>query len=704
VYNTQNEHVDIYTNYSKKLKFSPITPNWYGETQVMVQAIDSGKKKSYSNEFTVSVLPVNDEPTTKHPLPDVQLIEGVSDYKLDLNLKEYFTDIEEDYLYYSIELDPRGLLDSYQKQVTTLMDEYNIVHIQSIGDFNTFHNGTNIPIPLWVYCDDDKEVNTLANGEGNFTRQEILITVLPVNDPPYWLKLPKIYLNEDDTESFTSCINLFKYLRDDETDETELIIDVIGNSNPNIDVLIKKGQLTVITPEHYYGSTKLMLRASETDPDFKDDTTLEIKVKPVNDAPEIDITSHIDYADAERTEKLSGSVFDVEDTVQLVEIKIDSHELDLAEGVHYDWQQAEINYEYYNWTYKWDTTTVPDGDYKITARVYDGELTSETMINLQVDNGVNAEPVVDIITPVENEMVNGSVLIKGTVYDPDNQGIEELKIRVGQEMDWTEIELEKKNGTIDWFFLWDSSKVYDGYMVISAKAHDGISWSAPMNRLILINNGINDTATDSSKSTKGTEGENVYWLIIVGLIALIIVIGLLVMAFIVNRGKKQIKEIIPDGRIEPLEEVEAKLKMELGPAPGTTPHAALPAAPTAAATIPGLPPATTSTVRIAQPLSLPSAEPSGAALPALPPAIAKPAEPSTGDLGSSYDLYKLEATDTQPVSLTSAGGYQPPQPQHAQPAQQPPPAAAATPATAITTAAPATPSTENKTKDETEQD
>ena len=50
--------------------------NWFGETEVMVQVLDSGIKKTYSNKFKIKVKQVNDENTNKHMIKDVKLIEG----------------------------------------------------------------------------------------------------------------------------------------------------------------------------------------------------------------------------------------------------------------------------------------------------------------------------------------------------------------------------------------------------------------------------------------------------------------------------------------------------------------------------------------------------------------------------------------------------------------------------------------------------
>jgi hypothetical protein len=624
VQNSESEHVEVFTNYTNTLKFRPITPDWYGETNVQVQVIDSGKKKTYSNNFKIDVQPVNDEPTVRYKIPGVTLIESGKGYDLDLDLREYFNDIEDDYLFYSLAIDPENKLTAEQKEITAVIQENHLIQIESIDDFNTNHDGVDLPIPLWIYCDDDMTVNTMADGVNNYTRQQIFIRVVPVNDPPQWTKIPTTYLAEDDFNSFKNCVNLFDYLSDDESALEDLIIQIMGNSNPNIEVAVSKNYLSISTDENYYGKTSIALRASEPNPEFKNDIGLEIVIDPVNDRPWIIYDQKfIQYQDVNDTIILDGNMFDVENSIQLVELKIASLDSSASDAVNFDWQQAIIDLEYNEWRYTWDTSTVPDGAYRITARVYDGELMNETVLNVNVENGKNLEPIVEINTPIEDALVSGEVLIRGTVMDPDNNGIEQLQLRIGRDMDWTEIPLTSKNGTVDWFFSWDSSVAVDDFVVISAKATDGRSWSAPANRQVEVDNVENVTGT--SGSIKRDDSKEINWIAmsIIIMIVVLLVIGLLVMFMIIRRSKKQIMEYVPDGRIEPLEEVEARLRPELG-AGVSIEHMPLPPA-TGIATgtgmvAPALPaPVQTTTIMPALPaVNQPS--PAMGGLPALPPA------------------------------------------------------------------------------------
>jgi hypothetical protein len=202
-----------------------------------------------------------------------------------------------------------------------------------------------------------------------------------------------------------------------------------------------------------------------------------------------------------------------------------------------------------------------------------------------------------------------------------------------------------------------------------------------MNRLISVKNGINETAGDSADATKDSEEDYTLLYSIIGLIAVIIIIGILVIFSMVRRAKKKVKEYVPDGRIEPIEDLEARLKPELGPGVSIE-HAPLPAAP-AGGFAPQLPPMPMAAgmgvgagvVQPVTPLTLPPAaitttEPSGTGgVPALPPAqahVQAQAAPATADAdtatkGESYGVYSAQPTGpSQPVTLPKKGSYQAP--------------------------------------------
>jgi hypothetical protein len=583
VKNSQSDHVEVFTNYSNILKFRPITPNWYGETDIVVQAVDSGLKKTYSNPFKIIINPVNDEPTAEVKIPDVTLVEGEQDKKLDLELREYFSDVEDDMLYYKVVIDPKKLIPNKDdKDIKIIKNDDNILEISSIDDFNTFNGSRNNPIPLWVYCDDDVDIDTIEDND--YTFQEILITVLPVNDAPKWKSIPKITVNEDEDSAFKGFINMYDYVSDDETEDSFLEINIAG-TNPDI-TLVRgaKGELNLQTDPNYFGQTVVTLTATD-EKHAMSSTTFELVIMPINDGPTIDILSHNQLQVVNGSQKFTGKMSDIEGTIKLVEVKIET--MDIAgETEVFDWQRAKLNMRTNNWTYDWDTKMVPDGEYKLTARVYDGELADEEFVVIQIRNGKNFEPIVDIAYPEEYAEVNGTVIITGTVSDPDLDGINDLQIRVGADMDWTKIPLKSENETV-WSFTWDSTMIDDGEANVMVKAYDGRAWSVPSSRIITINNSVEGSLINDQTTTDAEE-DYTGWIIAVILVVIIIILSLIVMYSIISRGRKRVEEYVPDGRMESLDDLERAVTPALAPGSAIGAHHALPSA--APVSVPTLPP------------------------------------------------------------------------------------------------------------------
>jgi hypothetical protein len=618
--NSQSDHVDVFTNYTNILRFKPITENWYGSTDIIVQATDSGKKKTYSNQFTIVVHQVNDEPYAEVPLPDITLVEGEQDKELDLELREYFSDIEDDYLYYKIEIDPRGFLpDPEDKEIKVIKNDDNILQISGIGDFNSYVGDLNQPIPVWIYCDDDQEVNTYSDGD--YTYQEILVTVLPVNDKPIWRTIPKFTFLEDETDTFSDFVNIYNYITDDETSQADMKYD-FTTTNPTIILTRDGGMLSIDTPENYYGEGIITITATDEKGTLSA-VTFGIEILPRNDEPTITINSHQEKQTVSGTITIGGKMFDVEGTIKLVEIKIESQGTDELDGEWFDWQRANMRLAVNNWSYIWDTTIVPDGFYLITAQVYDGELTNLDTVELQIENGQNFEPIVEISYPAEdNTVVNGTVVISGTVQDPDMQGISDLQIRIGADMDWTKIPLQSENQTV-WLYEWDTLTFADQEYNILVKAYDGFIWSIPASKIVVVHN--NQTLDVGGETDTETQDDPI-WTIASILIIVVIILGILIVFGLVTRANKKVREYVPDGRMEPLDNLEAMVKPALGPGVSIE-HAPLPAA--TPAQVPGLPPVQPASPyggAAAAPAPLPAAgavqSPDGtqAKLPALPAA------------------------------------------------------------------------------------
>ena len=130
---------------------------------------------------------MNDEPYASQDIPDIVMEEGTTDSSVVLNSQPYFSDIEFDTLHYSAVVDPLGTVEGSRHNLSAEVDELSrALEVRAPGDFFTAEGS---PVPVWVYCDDDTRVNTIEDGyldEGglvpNWTHQEVLVTVINVND------------------------------------------------------------------------------------------------------------------------------------------------------------------------------------------------------------------------------------------------------------------------------------------------------------------------------------------------------------------------------------------------------------------------------------------------------------------------------------------------------------------------------------------
>ena len=127
----------------------------------------------------------------------------------------------------------------------------------------------------------------------------------------------------------------------------------------------------------------------------------------------------------------------------------------------------------------------------IVAAVFDStdnyiqEVATTTPISAD-DNGGGADyipPVIKIESPVEDEIVNGTINIKGSAHHPKGDG----------NLKWTYIKINngdwiKTEGSSKWEYSWNTSTVEDGICKIQAITSDGTLQSAIDQVNVLVNN------------------------------------------------------------------------------------------------------------------------------------------------------------------------------------------------------------------------
>ncbi len=171
--------------------------------------------------------------------------------------------------------------------------------------------------------------------------------------------------------------------------------------------------------------------------------------------------------------EINGNASDPDGTVVRVEVKIDWN------GTWHTCTGTEI------WSYRWNTSEVEDGEHAIFARSWDGDLYSaEDIVNVTVDN-TNFAPNISITEPMEDEVVEGEIPVKGNATDQDGgEDIDLVEVAITmngsdpESEDWNDAEDTSDNNTWEsWEYLWNTSEGDDGEYTIWARAYDGTAYS-----------------------------------------------------------------------------------------------------------------------------------------------------------------------------------------------------------------------------------
>jgi len=130
-----------------------------------------------------------------------------------------------------------------------------------------------------------------------------------------------------------------------------------------------------------------------------------------------------------------------------------------------------------SWSYDWDTTNLLNGKHSIAVECYDSQgYASSSSMTVVVNNpNTNWYPTVEILTPSELDVLTKDVVkISGTADDHDDTVTKvEIKIDKGiNEGDWIKVD-----GTTQWSYEWDISKLSGGTHTIIARSYDSTNYT-----------------------------------------------------------------------------------------------------------------------------------------------------------------------------------------------------------------------------------
>ena len=137
------------------------------------------------------------------------------------------------------------------------------------------------------------------------------------------------------------------------------------------------------------------------------------------------------------------------------------------------------------WSVTWDTTSVIDGSYTLSATATDtGGKTASDSISVTVQNGTTTDtpPTVSITAPADGATVSGSVTVTADATD-DNEGLQ-VEFFVGS----TSIGIDN-DGSDGWTASWVTTDFSDGEYTVEATATDSIGQTATDSATVTVDNG-----------------------------------------------------------------------------------------------------------------------------------------------------------------------------------------------------------------------
>jgi hypothetical protein len=237
--------------------------NWNGTAAITVTASDAARTRSgrnttrrlsVSDEFTVTVTPVNDPPLVAIPFPDLTLAEDFPPQSI--TLAGHFSDVDNTNLIYAATSNPEQIVATIENGILTLSPALN------------WHGVT--------------VVSVIASDGSLSTSDAFNVTVAPVNDAPV---LTDPFENITLTEDFgTQTVILTTHFFD--PDGQTLNYTVASNHDQILSGFLE-GQILLTSVLNWTGTTVVTITANDGTLSTSDD--FNVFVTPINDAPVVSV-------------------------------------------------------------------------------------------------------------------------------------------------------------------------------------------------------------------------------------------------------------------------------------------------------------------------------------------------------------------------------------------------------------------------------
>jgi hypothetical protein len=264
------------------------------------------------------------------------------------------------------------------------------------------------------------------------------------------------------------------------------IINVSGTASDDVKVT----QVQVIILEKHYNATDtsgngswytwnytfnttkyedgwLHIGALAKDGTLASDTSIKVLIKntpPDEEKPKIWIATPGNNTEVSGTIAIRGHATDNREVVSV--------DLVIAEK-EYEAVDTSGNHTWYKWVLEFDTTTLDNGEYWVTARAWDGKNTEKDRIVIIINNSEPKEnhwPYVEITHPSNEATVSGIITISGKAWDIDGN-ITSVKVIIAE----VHYEANDTSGNGSWYYWslkFNTSILEDGERRVVAISKD----------------------------------------------------------------------------------------------------------------------------------------------------------------------------------------------------------------------------------------
>jgi parallel beta-helix repeat protein len=211
-----------------------------------------------------------------------------------------------------------------------------------------------------------------------------------------------------------------------------------------------------------------------------------------------------------------------------IEIRVDGGEWILVNFTGDDWT---------SWWLSYDTNSLPDGEHVIHARITSSLYTKVVSKTILVDNIGNKPPAVLITSHEQNDIVNGTIEVKGTSIDFDGV-VESVKVKIDNGI-FKDAEMVGGNWS-SWSFTLDTKEFPNGTYIITVIAFDNATDSTTVSLELVFENEDGGSPENGEDSKAESEDDSANWWVLF-LIILVIVIVLIVI-LMKKRNQKEMEE------------------------------------------------------------------------------------------------------------------------------------------------------------------